>query len=56
MKLIKTKCFNLIDFFLLYCTALHYAVKENNIKMVKLLLSMPNIDINIQSIFIYIYL
>lgn len=39
----------LIDF--ICKTALHIAIEKGNIKIVQFLLAMPNIDINIKTIF-----
>lgn len=45
-----------LEIIIFYCTALHFAVKMNFNKIVKLLLSIASIDINIQDVeklFIY---
>lgn len=39
-----------------YFTALHFAVLNNNAEIVKLLLATPNIDVNIQTVFILFYI
>lgn len=38
-----------------YYTPLHFAVKKNYIEIVKLLLSMPNIDVNVHTILKNVY-
>lgn len=35
----------------LYTTALHLAIKEENMEMIRLLLSVPEINVNTKSIF-----
>ena len=45
----------MIFFFLIYKTALYYAIENENIEMVKLLLTNDKIDVNILNVFIKIY-